>query len=123
MESREDSSGRPSPVRILLQPRVQSRDQKRAAERTSTLRTVSARLEEQSGWTDVPLLNVSATGLQLCVGEAVETGATLWVRVLPNRELEATVRWSRADDGDWIVGAEWRRPLAIDDVWKARVGD
>lgn len=122
MENREDASSRPSPARILLQPRILSRDQKRSAERTTTHRTVSARLDGQSNWTEVPLINVSATGLQLCVGESVETESPLWVRVLPGRELEATVRWSRAEDGDWIIGAEWTTPLNIDDVWKTRVG-
>lgn len=122
MEHREDSSGRPRPMRILLKPRLQSQDQKRASERTSTHRSVSARLEGQDEPTEVPLVNVSPTGLQLSAGESVEPGTRLVIEALPGRDLGAIVRWSREESGDFLVGAEWETPLSFDDVWKIRTG-
>lgn len=120
MEHREDSSGQPRPVRILLQPRVLSPDQKRRAERTSTQRIVAAEVVGAGEKTEVPLVNVSPTGLQLCVGGPVAPGTALDVEALPGKVLRATVRWSREEEGDYQVGAEWESPLTPDEVWKIR---
>lgn len=123
MDQRQDSSGSPRPVRILLKPRVRSQDQKRASERTSTMRSIPVRMDGSEQRTNVPLVNISPTGLQISVGEHVETGTRIIIEVLPQQERTATIRWSREDDGDYLLGAEWDTPLTFDDVWKIRSGD
>jgi hypothetical protein len=70
--------------------------------------------------TEVPLVNLSPTGLQLCLGGPVAPGTSLAVEALPGKLLLATVRWSREEDGDYQVGAEWDSPLTPDEVWKIR---
>ena len=95
-------------------------DQKRSAERTTTHRNVVASFEGEDEGVEVPLVNLSATGLQLSVGEPVEVGAILRIEVLPERTIKAVTRWSREDDLDFLLGAEWLDPLTVEDVWKIR---
>lgn len=119
-EHQPHSSGHPRPSRILLRPRVVSGNQKRASERTSTVRTVLARLESQDRPIEVPLMNISPTGLQISTGRPVEVNESLYVEVLPGRILKATTKWAREDDGNYLIGAEWETAIPFDDVWRIR---
>ncbi len=117
---RTDVSDRPRPARLLLKPRVQSSDQKRGSERTSTHRTVLARVDGQEKATEVPLLDLSPTGLKISAGQGLDADTTLLVEVSPGRTLKASVKWSRAEEENYHIGAEWHDRLSIDDVWKIR---
>ena len=119
-EPRPDSSGHPRPARILLRPRVVSGDQKRASERTTTVRTVLARLEGQDRPIEVPLMNISPTGLQISTGREVEVNDAMFVEVLPGRILKAVTKWAREDDGNYLIGAEWEAAISFDEVWRIR---
>jgi hypothetical protein len=105
---------------LLLKPKVQGSDQKRGSERTSTHRTVLARVEGQEKSTEVPLLDLSPTGLKISAGQGLDAETTLFVEVSPGRTLKASVKWSRADEENFHIGAEWHDRLSIDDVWKIR---
>jgi len=119
-EHQPHASGHPRPSRILLRPRVVSENQKRASERTSTVRTVLARLEGQDRPIEVPLMNISPTGLQISTGRPLDVNDSLYVEVLPGRILKATIKWSREDDGNYLIGAEWEAAIPFDDVWRIR---
>ena len=81
-----------------------------------------ARLEGQSDSPEVPLINISTTGLQISAGQAVESGLPLYVEVMPGEILTATIRWSRQDGEDFLVGAEWSEPISFEQVWRIRSG-
>ncbi|MBY0588664.1 PilZ domain-containing protein [bacterium] len=117
---RTDSSGRSRPARLLLKPRVSSPDQKRTSDRTTTHRTVLARVEGQEKQTEVPLLDLSPTGLKITAGQELDQEAVLIVEVAPGRILQAAVKWCKAADDNFHIGAEWTERISIDDVWKIR---
>lgn len=123
MTHRQDEPNpRIQPTRILLRPRSTSGEQKRGFDRTSTSREVSA-------WADgaepavARLVNVSPTGVQVTLDHSLLDGARIEIEALPDRLLPAVVRWTREQDGQVVVGAEWTTPLPIDDVWKIRALD
>jgi hypothetical protein len=111
------------PPRILLRPRPNGDEQKRAFDRTSTHREVPLHAASTDDWTDARLVNISPAGLQLAAPQSVEIDALVdvEVEVFPGRVLTAVVRWVKTDpDGGYLLGAEWREPLPVDDVWKIR---
>lgn len=117
---RPDTSGRFRPSRLLLKPKQVGDEQKRASERTTTTRTVRARVEGQEPSVEVPLINISPTGLQLSVGQDVDPETTLLIEVAAGKSLRAMVRWCREDGENRLLGAEWETPITFDEVWKIR---
>lgn len=119
-DHRPDHSEHMRPTRLLLRPRMLSEGQKRISERTATVRTVLARVEGQDKSIEVPLTNISPTGLQIAAGDAIDPDSILLVEVLPGRVLKAVARWARKESGNVLIGAEWEYPLSFDEVWKIR---
>lgn len=124
MTHRQDE---PSPVhqptRILLRPRHQGPEQKRAFDRTSTQREVRARVEDSGEALSAKLLNISPSGLQLALPCAFSEGAHLEVEALPERLLSAVVKWSKPAEDHFVIGAEWDEPITIEEVWQVRALD
>jgi hypothetical protein len=65
-------------------------------------------------------MNISPTGLQISTGREVDVNSSLFVEVLPGRILKANTKWSREDDGNYLIGAEWETPISFDEVWRIR---
>lgn len=81
---------------------------------------MTARIDDSDVAVEIPLVDVSPTGLRLIVGEPLEEGTVLVIDVLPGMALHAVARWSRDDEGDFLLGAEWQSPIDPDLVWKIR---
>jgi hypothetical protein len=77
-------------------------------------------VEGQSGQIEVPLLDLSPTGLKIAAGQELDNAAVLLVEVAPGRVLNAHVKWCRPVEGNFHIGAEWSQRISIDDVWKIR---
>ena len=120
-EPKSDSKKEHRPARLLLRPRAQGEEQKRGFDRTTTKREVTVS-PANGGDAAISgkLLDLSPTGLRLALSAGLDEGAPLIVEVLPDRNLNATVRWSRQEEDHHLVGCEWDQPLAYDEVWQIR---
>lgn len=108
------------PARLLLKPRSLGEEQKRNFERTTTRREVAVRIPGGDEPVSVPLVDVSATGVKLAVGQAVPVGSDLEVEVLPSEWLPVVVRWCQEEDELVVIGGEFAKTLSYDEVWKIR---